>query len=927
MPVTSHLSVPNKSSSQTPIREKGEGQKLLAPYLWTVTLVGALALLHCISRFPLDTIDTPFIILVLFTLGLGSRLSVRIPRSGGTISVSDTFICVALFRYGVEAAVVLAAADALLTSTRFAKSKLTIAFNGSVYACSTFAAGSALILFFGNSGVPSFFYPSPLHIVAIGVVALAQFSINSGLIATAVALAMRQPIWRTWRQKFLWTSLTYFAGASGAAIVVALSESFGTYALITSLPIVVIVYFTYTTYLKNVEFSAAQAEQAHRHVEELSHYIAEQERIRDQFSQLEKMSALGQLASGVAHNFNNSLASIRARVELTLQHVPDSRTRHDLELVIRSAEDAAMTVRRIQDFARRSSDNLELVDVKQLLLDVSEITRPRWKDSSEAQEIHITLELHSDGDSYVMGNASELREVLINMIFNALDAMPSGGRLRLVSDKVNSSVIISISDTGLGMTPETRSRVFEPFFTTKGEMGVGLGLAVSYGIISRHGGTIEVDSEPQRGSTFQIQLPVAEGRNSDATQQEGKLGTKAAPDLVPASVREAQIETSVEITLDSNRDNESRASSVGRLQAMQNGPPAIRVLVVDDELLVLTAYRDILLDLGYEVNTATSGSEALEVAKTFCPDILLADNNMPKMSGLQTIQELQQIAPDALSILTTGYSDIAIVTKALRQSVFDFLLKPVSLENLTHSIQRAVMQLEARERERRQKDFLSIVSHELRAPLQAPLRYLENILTSDEDQLNEKQRSMLQRAAKGIKAEVRLINNLLDLQYLESGRFNIKLREYSLRSAVQDVAESFFLQAADLEVQILWNPPGDLFLAQLDPEQTRQAIANVLNNAIQHSPAHGAVKLRLFRRQNKVSIMVRDSGPGIAEPYLERIFEKSFQIPATVSKKGLGVGLYIAREIVRAHGGEILVKSKLERGSIFVIRLPCAATV
>jgi signal transduction histidine kinase len=351
------------------------------------------------------------------------------------------------------------------------------------------------------------------------------------------------------------------------------------------------------------------------------------------------------------------------------------------------------------------------------------------------------------------------------------------------------------------------------------------------------------------------------------------------------------------------------------------------VLVVDDEPDVLTAYRDILLDLGYEVNTALSGLDALEVAKTFCPDILLADNNMPNMSGLQTIEELQRIAPDALSLLTTGYSDIAIVTKALRQSVFDFLLKPVSLENLSHSIQRAVMQLEARERERRQKDFLSIVSHELRAPLQAPLRYLENILTSDEDPLNEKQRNMLQRAAKGIKAEVRLINNLLDLQYIESGRFTIKLRESSVRNTVQDVVESFLLQAADIGVRIFWNPPSDLFLAQLDPEQIRQALANILNNAIQHSPAHGVVRLRLFRCQSKVSIMVRDRGSGMAQPYLERIFEKSFQIPATVGKKGLGVGLYIAREIVRAHGGEIRVKTKLERGSIFVIQLPCANTL
>jgi signal transduction histidine kinase len=885
-----------------------------------VTIIGVLALLFSLIRLPYHSLDLRFLILVLLTLVFSSRLSIRIPRSGGTVSVSDTFIFLALFLFGAEVAVVLAAADSLVASRRFIV-KLRAAFNASVSACSIFVAGWFLRLLFQDDVIAASRGYSSAFVTAICVVALTQFILNSSLTATAVSLSSGQPIWQTWRQKFLWASLTYFAGASAAGVIAKLTNVLGTVAFLSTLPIILIIYFTYQTYLKNVEESATQAEQAERHVEELSHYIAEQERIREQFAQMEKMSALGQLATGVAHNFNNALASIIGRAQLTLRNATDPGSKRNLELLLRSAVDAANTVKRIQDFARRGpNETLEVVGVTQLLLDVSEITRPRWKDSAEAHEINITLELNSEQDAYVMGNASELREVLINMIFNAVDAMPEGGRLRLASELVNSSVIISVGDTGQGMTSEARSRVFEPFFTTKGEMGMGLGLSVSYGIISRHGGTIKVESKMHVGSTFRIELPIAEYIEGNEADQAGKLETKSEKSLIITSTNDQMISQL------QNIGAEIIDTAQHPVEATQYMSSSTRVLIVDDEPQVLTTYRDILLSLGYNVSIAASGKDAIEIAKDFCPDIFLADNNMPVMSGLQTIQELRSIAPDVLSILTTGYSDIGIVTKALRQSVFDFLLKPVSLENLTHSIQRAVMHLEARERERRQKDFLSIVSHELRAPLQAPLRYLENILTSDSDQLTEKQRSMLQRAAKGIKSEVRLINNLLDLQYLESGRFNVKSLNSSLTSAIKEVVESFHIQAADNGVQISWNPPLNPVLVQFDPEQIRQAIGNVLNNAIQHTPVNGTVTVRLFSCRAKVRLIIRDEGLGIAGPYLERVFEKSFQVPVPGGKKGLGIGLYIAREIVRAHGGEIQAKSKLEQGSIFIITLPNAST-
>ena len=147
------------------------------------------------------------------------------------------------------------------------------------------------------------------------------------------------------------------------------------------------------------------------------------------------------------------------------------------------------------------------VSVDQVLLDVSEITLPRWKTRAEASS-GTSLDLQASSKAEVLGDPSELREVLVNMIFNAVDAMPQGGKLTLSTAEVDGAVEIRVSDTGTGMSPEVRSRIFDPFFTTKGKAGLGLGLAVSYGIIRRHEGTFEVESELGQGTTFRIRLPL-----------------------------------------------------------------------------------------------------------------------------------------------------------------------------------------------------------------------------------------------------------------------------------------------------------------------------------------------------------------------------------------------------------------------------------
>src|SRR5215470_2290204 len=495
--------------------------KYFGPFLWVVVLSACVAFVYSGLQIDFRHFDAHFAVLVAMAFLLTSRITIPIPRFSSQISVSDTFVFLVLLLYGGPAAVVVGAFEAFLSSLRFSRRLVIVAFNFGSAAISILITSSVMYLVFGN--VVSL-RTNPLtatFIAAICTMALTHYVSNSGIVAVGGALRSNTPIWQTWRKHYLWTSMTYFAGACAAGVIAGLVYFIGVYAFVITLPIIAIIFLTYRTYLKNVETSAAQAAQAEKHVKELSHYITEQERIREQFSQMEKLSALGELASGVAHDFNNTLAGILGRAQLLQRTNDPEKVKRGLDIIIKTAEDGAKTVKRIQDFARQRRDHdFELVSIDQILLDASEITRPRWKNCAEASNIHITLDLQIGSNAMVMGDDSELREVLVNMVFNAVDAMPEGGTLTLSTFTDDQSVIIKIVDTGVGMYPEVRSRIFDPFFTTKGKAGLGLGLAVSFGIIRRHGGTIEVESQYGKGTEFCITLPVAKTGEKSVRQIE-----------------------------------------------------------------------------------------------------------------------------------------------------------------------------------------------------------------------------------------------------------------------------------------------------------------------------------------------------------------------------------------------------------------------
>lgn len=615
--------------------------------MWLVAAFGMPIFLYAASRLPFAQLDSKFLILAGITIILGSRVGVEIPRIGGRITVADTLIFLTMLCYGGEAAIFLAVIETLFSSLRICKRPLIILFNTSMMACSTFITVRVIGMLFAPI-ITLRYGEASTYILAVSVMALTQYVANSGLVAVGAALKTDQPMWETWKKYYLWTSITYLAGASVAGVIARSADSVGLFGIAATAPIVAIVYFTYRTYLRNLAVSETQAKQAELHVEELNRYIAEQERIREQFMQVEKMSALGQLASGVAHDFNNCLAAILGRAELMARYADDPKMKRGLDIIVKSAEDGARIVKRIQDFARqRRAQDFAPIEIDQILQDVSDITRPRWKDSAEAANVHIKVELSNYSQAFVMGDASELREVLVNMIFNSVDAMPTGGELTLNAETEGDSVMITLGDTGNGMNPEVRARVFDPFFTTKGVEGMGLGLAVSYGIISRHGGTITVDSEIDHGTTFTIKLPVA---------------------------------VHAVCTINKSHSDADVLASFPR----SNMP---RILVVDDEEAVRELMREILEDDGFEVTVAREGHEALSIFEKKSFDAVFTDVGMPGMSGWELARAIRERNDSVPLAVITGWGEVVGANDKEAARVDWVLTKPFSMAQISEITQ------------------------------------------------------------------------------------------------------------------------------------------------------------------------------------------------------------------------------------------------
>ena len=382
---------------------------------------------------------------------------------------------------------------------------------------------------------------------------------------------------------------------------------------------------------------------------ELEKALIELKATQQQVIQQERLSALGQMAAGIAHDFNNTLMPILGFADVLLRNdamLDDKKeTRRCLEMLRTSAKDASSVVSRLREFYRPadSEEEFPVVDLAKLVQQAVALTEPKWRGLVQARGITVQVETDFKAYPIVAGDESALREVLTNLVFNAVDAMPQGGRVSLETSIENERAVLRVSDTGTGMTEAVRRRCLEPFFSTKGEHGTGLGLSMVYGIVERHRGQLEIESAVGRGTTFIIRLPLAEAMPAAPSDQ---------------------------------------------VSAKPNS--ALNVLVVDDEPRsreVLMAY---LRTDNHSVATASGGREALEKFRLRPFDLVVMDRAMPEMNGEQTARLIKQVNQSIPVILLTGFSGQIGEDGAKPAAVDVVLNKPITLDVLRHTINKLV---------------------------------------------------------------------------------------------------------------------------------------------------------------------------------------------------------------------------------------------
>lgn len=391
---------------------------------------------------------------------------------------------------------------------------------------------------------------------------------------------------------------------------------------------------------QNLEHSVAERTQ------QLEQALADLKQAQDQMLRQERLHAFAEMAGGVVHDFSNTLMSVIGFSELLIENsslLNDRETALEyLRIISTAGRDAAQVVSRLRDFyrPREQAEIFEPTDLNKLIEQAVALTQPKWKEQPRANGHAVTVSLLLEKVPPVYGNAPELREALTNLIFNAVDAMPAGGEITFATRREPDRVCLEVRDTGCGMSAEVRNRCLNPFFSTKGDKGTGLGLSMVFGIVQRHEGQLEIESEPGRGTTFRIRLP-------------------------------------------------SLVRTIDAFPAEESAPARpLKLLVVEDEEVTRIVVCKFLAADGHEVASAKNGEEALARWQPNAFDVVVTDQAMPGLTGGELASTIRGLAPEQRIILLTGFSRAALGENGAIEHVNLVLNKPISRRELRRALEQ-----------------------------------------------------------------------------------------------------------------------------------------------------------------------------------------------------------------------------------------------
>ena len=636
-------------------------------YMWSLVIAGAAIALVSVYQLPYRNIDAGFGFLCLMVMA-SSLIAIPIPRVSGRITVADTFVFLTMLLYGGSAAILVSALEGVAATLIISKRPRTILFNSAILATSTFFTASALHLRFGSiTEIQKAF--SKEFFIAICMMALVQYIANTVLIAIEKASKIKESVWNTWRTYYLWTSVTYFAGASAAGIVAILIDRHGFYAVGATAPIILIICFTYQTYLKNIEASLEQTEAARLHVEELSRYIGELQRSEEARGQLllraERARSEAEAANRIkdeflatlSHELRTPLTSLLGWSSVLREGKRDAKIlAQGLDAIDRNARVQAQLIDDLLDVSRIVSGKLNL-DVRPL--DIASVARAAINVVQPAADAKgMTIDYDAEpGVGAISADSARLHQIVWNLLSNAVKFTPHGGKISVRVDQNGSDARVTVTDTGQGIDSEFLPRVFDRFrqadsSTTRSFGGLGLGLAIVRHLVELHGGTVSAYSEgANKGATFIATFPLLADRTEPVT-----------------------------------------VAYVPEISAASNSLDGLRVLLVDDEPEARQIISTVILRTGAEVKTCESAHEALVKLAEWKPDVILSDIAMPEQDGYSFIRQVRSLprdkGGDTPAAALTAYARDVDRRQALAAGYQMHIAKPIGASQLITMIAR-----------------------------------------------------------------------------------------------------------------------------------------------------------------------------------------------------------------------------------------------
>jgi len=569
-------------------------------------------------------------------------------------SMSETLVFLVMFMFGGDAAIVLAAAAESSASLNFSKKPSTILFNGAASSIATALTVWGLRLSFGpvtellNNGFTG------RVVIAVCIMGMLQYAGNSAIVSVLAAMKIGRPIWQTWKEKYLWSSITYMAGASAATVTARLISSVGLYALLVTTPLVIIIFLTYKTYIENIDRANCEAETARVHAEELSalatqrnnalQIAEESSRVKDEFLAI------------LSHELRTPLTSILLWVDVMESTQNNAETfGQGVEVIRRNGGALRQLIDDVLDVSRivngKMSINLQSVD----LIDTINTSVESVKQTARAKDIN--LRIVTDYPSLpVSADPKRLEQVLWNLLANALKFTPHGGTIDVLVRNGGDLAQVAVKDSGPGIHPDFLPHVFDRFTqadssTTRRFGGLGLGLSIVRYIVEMHGGFVQAESPGVgKGSIFSFHIPIVR-------------------DLLPA-VSAAQKTTP--------------ASLAG-----------YRIVLVEDEPDTNELIKSVLTSAGAVTHSFLQASLALPCIQSCHPHAVVSDIMMPGMDGYTFVKKVKEISKaQGISIPTIAVSASVGDSKrqqALNAGFQDFVEKPIDLSVLLATIRKAAV--------------------------------------------------------------------------------------------------------------------------------------------------------------------------------------------------------------------------------------------